>query len=209
MKIVIGQPKLEQGISQLEQVVMNHPEADLFLFPEGYLNQNLEAACRLARTQGKILITGYKNPRDRMVIIDRQGSIVLDKAKYDPLSIVELEGTRIGHILCDELVWQGLGDIGANAMDLALHPIGVGMFGEEQLEEWLGEARKLAQLHHTVILGTSHADGSFRDSDITIPLAYGIDRSGELLFLRKNDVRTVVFDTVTLALEETGETSYS
>lgn len=209
MKMVIGQPRLEKGIGQLEQEVMHHPEADVFFFPEGYLNQNLEAACRLARTHGKILITGYKNPRDRMVIIDRQGSIVLDKAKYDPLSIVELEGMRIGHMLCDELVWQGLGDSGANAMDLVVHPIGVGMFSEEQLEEWLGEARKQAQMHHTVILGTSHADGSFRDSDITIPLAYGIDRTGELLFLRKNDVRTVVFDTETLTLEAAEETSYT
>ncbi|WP_168928799.1 hypothetical protein [Paenibacillus dokdonensis] len=45
MKIVIGQPKMEKELKQLEEELMVHPNADMFIFPEGYIHANLEQAC--------------------------------------------------------------------------------------------------------------------------------------------------------------------
>lgn len=45
MKILIGQPKLEASIEQLEAELRSHPEADIVLYPEGYLNDHVDQAC--------------------------------------------------------------------------------------------------------------------------------------------------------------------
>ena len=84
MRILIGQPKLEQYITQLENEIRNNPEVDAIIYPEGYLNQNVQQACNLAKRYNKIIITGHKQPKDRAIIIDRTGNVVLDKAKYRP-----------------------------------------------------------------------------------------------------------------------------
>jgi hypothetical protein len=46
-------------------------------------------------------------------------------------------------------------------------------------------------------IGTSHADGSFRGSDVSIPTAYCFDKNGDAIFVSKNDVRTRMLDTQT------------
>lgn len=46
-----------------------------------------------------------------------------------------------------------------------------------------------------MIIGTSHADGSFRGSDISIPIAYCIGANGEEVFISKNDTRTRIMET--------------
>ena len=97
---------------------------------------------------------------------------------------------KTGHILCDELIKQGLTGVNDRDIDLIVHPIGVGMFSVEQFEEWINEAQRLAIANHTLIIGTSHADGSFGDTGVSIPIAYAIDRNGEAIFISNNDVRT-------------------
>lgn len=203
MRILIGQPKLENGIRQLAADIERNPVVDLVIYPEGYLNQNVEQARDLARTFKVTIISGYKKPKDRSIIINRSGDIVLDKAKYEPFQVILAENMRIGHLLCDELVLQGIGDISENHVDLVAHPIGVGMFSEKQFEEWVSEARALASKNNTMIIGTSHADGKFRESEVSIPIAYCVDCKGEVVFIRKNDTRTVIFDTESGSLEVT------
>ncbi|MDQ0168685.1 hypothetical protein J2T19_000122 [Paenibacillus tundrae] len=44
MRIIIGQPNLESGLIQLEKELREHANADMLLYPEGYLNQNVEEA---------------------------------------------------------------------------------------------------------------------------------------------------------------------
>ena len=161
MKILIGQPKLEKQIEQLEFDMRNHPEADVVIYPEGYLNQNLEQACDLARKYNMIIITGYKNPKDRAIVINRSGEVLLDRVKYDYSPVVQAGVLKIGHILCDEIVLQGLEKVVGVEMDLLVHPIGVGMFSEEQFNEWVQAAQKIAVTHTTMIIGTSHADGAY------------------------------------------------
>ncbi|RAJ03414.1 hypothetical protein DET54_101615 [Paenibacillus pabuli] len=81
MKIIIGQPKLEQQLLQLEAELKQHPEADILLFPEGYLNQNVEEASSLATAYGTMIVSGHRRlderPKDRSIIINKAGETVL------------------------------------------------------------------------------------------------------------------------------------
>jgi hypothetical protein len=197
MNILIAQPKLEKVIKQLESGICSNPDADIFIFPEGYLNNNVHDACELARMYKKMIITGHKKPKDRAIIIDRNGKVFLDRAKYDASIIVEVEGINIGQILCDELVIQGLSGVENSDIGFIAHPIGVGMFSEEQFDEWVNEAKKIAVNFNTLIIGTSHADGSFRDSEISIPISYCIDENGSEIFIAKNDTRTRIINLET------------
>ncbi|WP_219835427.1 hypothetical protein [Paenibacillus sp. R14(2021)] len=204
MKFLIIQPKLEPSILQLERELQAHPSVDAVIFPEGYLNENVEQACAAAKRWNTILIGGYRRlndrPKDRAIIINRSGDIVLDRVKYSRTAFQSVEGTTMGHILCDELVVQGVNSEDTDGIDVLVHPIGVGMFSEAQFEEWIHEARQIAVTYQTIIIGTSHADGSFRGSDVTLPIAYCFDAEGKAVFVSKNDVRTRLFDTLTMTV---------
>ncbi|GIN72874.1 hypothetical protein J14TS2_33490 [Bacillus sp. J14TS2] len=194
MKFLIIQPKLEKGIEQLESELKNNPFVDAVIFPEGYLNENVEQACILAREYNTVLIGGYRKlqdkPKDRVLIINRKGEVVLKRVKYTTTSFVVEEGLKIGHILCDELIVQGIKGAQYRGADLIVHPIGVGMFSQEQFDEWIAEATKIAVTYKVVIVGTSHADGSYGDTGVSIPIAYCIDKDGTAIFISANDVRT-------------------
>jgi hypothetical protein len=205
MNILIAQPKLEKTVQQLEREMSNSTSVDMVIFPEGYLNSNVEQACRLAKQWNTIIVTGYKNPKDRAIMINRSGKVVLDRAKYSPVAIVEEDGLRVGQILCDELVLQGMKGAEHEKVDLLVHPIGVGMFSEEQFAEWLDEARKMAVAQQTMVVGTSHADGSFRNSEVSIPIAYCVDKDGEFVFVAKNDTRTRILEMKNRQLRIAGE----
>ncbi|OPA78786.1 hypothetical protein BVG16_12560 [Paenibacillus selenitireducens] len=201
MKILICQPKLESGLEQLEYELHKNPFVDAAIFPEGYLNENIVQACELAQKYNVALITGYRNlqerPKDRAVMINRNGTVVIDRIKYSVATFAQESGFTIGHILCDELVIQGLNGVQESRLDLIVHPIGVGMFSEEQFDEWIGRAREIAIQHKVMVIGTSHADGSFGDTGISIPIAYCFDKQGDVVFISKNDVRTRILDMQT------------
>ncbi|ANE48167.1 hypothetical protein SY83_19825 [Paenibacillus swuensis] len=205
MKILIGQPKLEKTILQLINEIQAYPEVDIMIYPEGYLNENVAEACEWARKCGTMIISGYKKPKDRAIMINHMGQVVLDKAKYEPAVYIEQEGLRMGHLLCDELVLQGLGERDNDKVDFVAHPIGVGMFSENQFDVWIQAAKELAMAHHTIIIGTSHADGSFGGGDVSIPIAYAINADGESIFIRKNDTRSVILDLEDLSYTVMGE----
>jgi hypothetical protein len=122
------------------------------------------------------------------------GEVILDRVKYSTTSFVEEEGLKIGHILCDELIVQGIKGEEYNEIDLIVHPIGVGMFSREQFEEWITEAKKIAITYKTMIIGTSHADGSYKNMNVSIPIAYCIDKDGSVVFISENDVRTRILN---------------
>ncbi|CAI9386036.1 hypothetical protein ACTQ5K_24865 [Niallia sp. Sow4_A1] len=75
------------------------------------------------------------------------------------------------------------------------------MYSEQQYEEWTGEARKKAMKEKAFIIGTSHADGSYRNCGFSIPIAYCFDQKGNDLLLSKNDIRTRIFDTETNSIK--------
>ena len=200
MKVLILQPKLEKSIVQLERELQVTSQIDAVIFPEGYLNENVTEACTVAKKYGVVLIGGYRrlheSPKDRAIMINRHGEIVIDRTKYSDTVFAIQDGLKIGHILCDELIKQGLQSPDIVGIDLIIHPIGVGMFSEKQFDEWIAEAKKIAVQYRTMIIGASHADGSFRNSDISIPIAYCIGDDGEAVFVAKNNVQAVVVDTV-------------
>ena len=200
MEFLIIQPKLEKGIKQLEAELQDNPHADVVIFPEGYLNENVREACELAKEYNTVLIGGYRRfqekPKDRVIIINRKGEVVLDRVKYSSTTFTKIEGLKIGLILCDELILQGIKGEDYQEVDIIVHPIGVGMFSKEQYDEWITEATKIAITYKTMIIGTSHADGSYGDTGISIPIAYCIDKDGSALFIAENDVRPRIFNLV-------------
>ncbi|CAH8247232.1 hypothetical protein WJ0W_004466 [Paenibacillus melissococcoides] len=46
--------------------------------------------------------------QDRAIIINREGEIILDRAKYEAGTVTELDGLGIACLHCDEMVLQGL-----------------------------------------------------------------------------------------------------
>lgn len=201
MKILILQPNLESRLTQLETALKQQPLVDMVLFPEGYLNENAEVACGLAKKYRTALVGGHRRfsetPKDRAILINREGAVMIDRPKYSETLFARQDELVIGHILCDELVIQGIKSNHHVQVDVLVHPIGVGMFSDEQFEEWIDAAKKLAVAHSAFVVGTSHADGTFRYSSTSIPIAYGISPSGDPLFVCKNEVQSVILDTET------------
>lgn len=211
MRILIGQPVHEITTEQLQKEIKNNPNIDIVMYPEGYLSDEIAliAACKIAKRYSKTIITGYRsNNKDRALIINSLGEKILDRAKtpenqglYNP-SVVGNDGLRIGYLLCREIL-KGLEGLKSTdgKFDFIAHPIGVGMFSEEQFEEWLNIAKNIAITYKTTIIGTSHADGSYRNCGISIPISYCIDADGEIIFLSKADKRTRIINLLTKQVE--------
>jgi predicted amidohydrolase len=202
IKILIGQPKHENELSQLINEIKRNPNVDIVVFPEGYFKQEkIEEVCQIAKNYNTYIISGYKdlNNKDRAFIVNRLGNIILERAKtpedkklYAP-SKVEDNGLKLGYLLCREVFW-GSDGLDKEEVDLILNPIGVGMFSEEQFQEWTNEARKIAVEQGVYIIGTSHADGSYKNCGFSIPIAYCFDANGEGILISKDDVSTRILD---------------
>lgn len=213
MKILIGHPIHEKGIAQLTKEVNAHSGVDMVLYPEGYLSdeQALEMACTLAKEHNVTIITSYGlNNKDRAVIINNKGDIILERAKtaadfnaelVEPLTVNHSE-TIIGYILCMEIL-KGTRDLKRinEKINFITHPIGVGMFSDEQFDEWINEAKTIARTYKTMIIGTSHADGSYRNCGVSLPISYCIDTNGEPVFISKCDTRSRILDLKTMQIE--------
>ena len=203
----------ENGIKQMETEIKINNGIDIVLYPEGYLANEkvLERACKIAKDYNITIITAYRHEnKDRAVIISNKGEKVLDRAKtppneqeklYPPLTI-EYNGMTIGYLLCMEIL-KGMRDLEeiSTKINFIAHPIGVGMFSDEQFEEWINEAKNIAKTYKTIIIGTSHADGSFRNFGISIPISYCIDSNGEPVFISKSDLRTRIVNLNTKEVE--------
>jgi predicted amidohydrolase len=202
MKILIGQPIHENGIEQIKNEVKSNNEIDIVLYPEGYLSneETLESTCSIAKENNIAIITSYRtNNKDRAVIINNHGDKILERAKtpadeheelYSPL-VVKYNEIEIGYLLCMEIL-KGVRDLKkiSTKINFIAHPIGVGMFSNEQFQEWISEAKNIAKKYNTIIIGTSHADGSYRNCRVSIPISYCIDSNGEPIFISKSDTRT-------------------
>lgn len=206
MRILIGQPVHEKQIEHMKNTIKANDKIDLVLYPEGYLwDENaLEETCKLAKEYNVIVVSSYRrNNKDRAIIIGSDGKKILERAKnvpdenvelYNPLAVTYNKNT-IGYILCMEIL-KANRDLKRveEKIDLIAHPIGVGMFSEEQFEQWVGEAKAIAKTYKTIIIGTSHADGSYRNCGVSIPISYCIDSNGEPIFISKSDTRTRIVD---------------
>lgn len=206
MKILISQPKQESNLNQLRYELEQCSDVDCLIFPEGYIkNHNFlsEVQC-LAKEHQTMIITGYLDheKKDRALIISATGEIILDRAKtpvaaeklIEPV-IVSHHDQNFGYILCMEILKGLNGFTGDNtSIYFIAHPIGTGMFSEDQFKEWTRYATDISIKYNCFMIGTSHADGSFQNCGISIPIAYCIDHTGKPLFISKSDTRTRIVD---------------
>ncbi len=209
MKVLIGQPIHEKNIEQLENEIKINRKIDIVLFPEGYLSNEkiLEEACEIAKKYNVAIITSYRfNNKDRATVINNCGEKILERAKtpsnedeklYTPMA-VDYNKTTIGYLLYMEIL-KGVRDLKNvnKKIDFIAHPIGVGMFSDEQFDQWINEAKNIAKTYKTMIIGTSHADGSYRNCGISIPISYCIDNNGEAIYISKSDTRTRIVNLST------------
>ena len=209
MRVLIAQPLHENKIEQLKNEIKNNQGIDIVIFPEGYLSNEraLESAREIAKEYNVIIITSHRlDNNDRAVIINNLGQIVLERAKtppdeeikiYEPTS-VNINENVIGYLLCMEIL-KGIRDLKTIKENIGFiaHPIGVGMFSDEQFEEWIGEAKNIAKTYNTIMIGTSHADGSYRNCGVSIPISYFIDNNGEAIYISKSDTRTRILNLST------------
>jgi hypothetical protein len=214
MRILIGQPLHEEKTEQLEYEIRTNKEIDAVIFPEGYLSNELalKKACEIAKKYSVTIITSYRRDnKDRAVIISNLGDLVLERAKtppeedieiYEPSS-VNINGSVIGYLLCMEIL-KGARDLKIinEKIDYIAHPIGVGMFSNEQFEEWINKAKVIAKKYNTMIIGTSHADGSYRNCGISIPISYFINCNGEEIYISKSDTRTRIVNLHTKEVQK-------
>ncbi|WP_449602409.1 hypothetical protein [Paenibacillus sp. Marseille-Q9583] len=205
MRLLVAQPKHEPHLEHLLKEMSRQDSFDAVLYPEGYVadEASVKTLCEVAKTYKKLIITGYRNSnnKDRALMIHPSGDIILERAKspmdeqlYRP-SVAEADGLSIGYLLCVELLQGYVGLEGqAESLDFIAHPIGVGMFSEEQFKLWIGEATRIAVKYNTMIIGTSHADGSYRNCGISIPISYWIDSTGEPIYISSNDTRSRIIN---------------
>ncbi|OME69798.1 hypothetical protein BSK65_12730 [Paenibacillus odorifer] len=201
MRLLVAQPNHEPHLEHLLKEMSRQDSFDAVLYPEGYVadEASVKTLCEVAKTNKKLIITGYRNSnnKDRALMIHPSGDIILERAKspmdeqlYRP-SVAEADGLSIGYLLCVELLQGYVGLEGqAKSLDFIAHPIGVGMFSEEQFELWIEEATRIAVKYNTMIIGTSHADGSYRNCGISIPISYWIDSTGQPIYISRNDTRS-------------------
>lgn len=117
-----------------------------------------------------------------------------DQSRLRMPLVFSLEGRSMGYLLCMEVL-KGIRDFPrVTSMDLIVHPIGVGMFSEEQLNEWVTEDKKIAIKNECFIVGTSHADGSYKNCGHSIPIAYCFDQNGDEIFLQTNKVTSKIVE---------------
>ncbi|REJ14855.1 MAG: hypothetical protein C6W57_13140 [Caldibacillus debilis] len=84
-----------------------------------------------------------------------------------------------------------------NPVRLIFHPIGAGMYSEEQFAGWINEAKRMAVLQKSIVIGTSHSDGFYKNHRCSIPIACRFDEIGNPISIAKNDTGLRIFDTET------------
>ena len=207
MKLLIGQPKFEVGVNQLRKDLEQFFEQtlDLVIYPEGYFDSEaaLKEASLLAKEYSISIVSSVrKDGKDIAIAINSNGELVYFREKTEandqsclrmPL-VFSLEERIIGYLLCMEIL-KGIRDFPKIPnIDIIVHPIGVGMFSEEQLNEWVTEAKKIAIKNKCFIVGTSHADGSYKNCGYSIPIAYCFDQKGDEIFLQTNKVTSKIVE---------------
>lgn len=208
MRLLIGQPKRSASIMALKNLIKKDL-CDCILFPEGYIHgeKDLHEISGLAGQFKTAIVTSYlsdEDGKDQGVLINEYGDILFKRSKsgvegplLEPSSGM-INNLRIGYMLCCEffLEYDGLKE-----SDIIFNPIGVGMFSEEQFETWCKRAKEIAIKTESLVIGVSHSDGSYRNCGFSIPIAFGYDRYGERLFMRKNETKTFIVDLESKSIE--------
>lgn len=199
-KILLAVPEKGNSLRELERI-LGEEMADLFLFPEGFLNSELlHEALQISAAANAYVIAGCKElledgrRREKTVVIDT-GEIkdsytkcVLteeEKAKGkipgETVRCLETKFGKIGTPICYEIHFPEVSrSMVSEGPVLLFNPIGTGMYHELQYEQWTALARARAIENEIFVLGCSHFAGE-------LPLAYAYDPSGRPLLERKKE----------------------
>lgn len=197
-KIVLAVPEKGNGLKEFSKVLQGET-ADLFLFPEGFLDSGIiDEALQVSAAANAYVIAGYKEfledgrKKEKSVVIDA-GEIkdsytkcVLTKEERakgkipgERVRCLETKFGKIGTPICYEIHFPEVsrGMVSEDPV-LLLNPIGTGMYHELQYGQWTALARARAIENEIFVLGCSHFAGE-------IPLAFAYDPSGRLLLEKK------------------------
>lgn len=205
MRILIGQPYHENGIEQMSEMLEKSRDVQLILFPEGYLSNEgiLRDASKLAKKHNVVIATSFldsHDKRNRATLIDNTGEVLFirDKTPENACllspSLIKTGIGTVGYMLCREIFLDYSVLEGA---DIIINPVGVGMFSDEQFRVWSQRGKEIAEILKVPVIGASHADGFYRDSTISIPIAYCYDGNGNEMLLSKADIRPRIIDLET------------
>lgn len=198
MDVLLAVPNKDDSIQELRHFLLES-EADLYVFPEGFLDNNvLQEALAVMEKEQKYVITGYKdlysNGQQKALVID-SGKVIAEYTKCiltkgekqkgkksgESISSVETKFGKIGIPICYEIHFPEVARIMClDAPVLLVNMIGTGMYHDLQLEQWTSLAKARAIENEVYVVGCSHFTGE-------IPLAYVFDPSGRCVLLKRNE----------------------
>ena len=205
--LVIAKPERD-SISEIEKYITE--EADILMFPEGYLqSKNLKKVQAIAKKNKKWIVTGMDDRRDKSkkmeagIIIDSDGRLVGEHFKTsitqwevdhgfsrgNSIKVINTKLGKFGFAICYEVHFPEVARaLAINGVEIILNPIGTGMWHEEQFKQWNAVAKTRASENNAFVVGCSH----FNDA---IPMAYAYAPGGECL-ISVRDVNRMVMVTL-------------
>lgn len=162
MKIMLVIPE-KDSIREVSKFLNN--DADLYVFPEGFLNNDtIHDALNIMKDTHSCVITGFK-----------------DNHKKTRFGVV-------GIPICYEIHFPEVSRIMMIDKPLfLLNIIGSGMYDELQYEQWVTIAKTRAIENETFVLECSHYCGP-------IPIAFAFSPSGQCISLKKNAPGNIVVE---------------
>ena len=198
MDVLLAVPKQDSSIQELEYFLSKN-EADLYVFPEGFLNSTvLQEALAVIRREEKYVITGFKdlsNKGQQKALVIYGGNIldgytkcILTKGEKqkgkksgEKINCVNTKFGKVGIPICYEIHFPEVARIMClEDPVLLVNMIGTGMYHDLQLEQWTSLAKARAIENEIYVIGCSHFTGE-------IPLAYVFDPSGKCVLLKQNE----------------------
>jgi predicted amidohydrolase len=198
IKIFLSIPKKDDDIIELEKF-LNMEEADIYIFPEGFLHSVLlRDALKIIQEKKKFVITGYKEQLpdgilEKVLIID-SGEIIGEytkciltkderergKQRGKSIHCINTKFGKIGIPICYEIHFPEVARIMAleNPV-LLINIIGTGMYHEMQYRQWTTLAKARAIENEVYVVGCSHYQGE-------IPLAFAYSPDGDVLLEKQS-----------------------
>ena len=204
MRIMLAIPEKDNCLSEISKFLKN--DADLYVFPEGFLNNDtIHAALNIIKDTHSCVITGFKDNHkngqqkalviESGVITDTYTKCILTKAEKEKGEIrgasihcVKTGFGVVGIPICYEIHFPEVSRVMMIDKPLfLLNIIGTGMYHELQYEQWVTIAKTRAIENETFVLGCSHHCGQ-------IPLAFAFSPSGQCISLKKNASGSIIVE---------------
>jgi len=199
LKLLLAVPNKNDTTQELQHF-LSHYDADLYVFPEGFLDANtLAESLEIIGRMGKYVISGFKNSAsignhhkalviDNGKIVDEYTKCVLtkdEKAKGrlpgEKIACVNTKFGKIGIPICYEIHFPEVSRIMClEKPSLLINIIGTGMYHDLQLDQWTSLAKARAIENEVYVVGCSH----YVDE---IPLAYVYDPAGKCELLKTKE----------------------